>query len=242
MENMDEGTTNIIIIQSSNEFEKACEDEVKWAEDKIKWIKQKHRNLLSKSSDINNDITELRGRLRSEEELRKLENIELKGKITQLENDKLESWRVMIVRQLAQSVQHYMTKQFPAGVFKTKFSHQCTFENIESKAEKSQNPNVKQIFTDILDKFSECGVDDLTDVGPIIKEIRELGTGTSHPNRMIRVNEFGVFVEFVPTAEEVRAIINEVSLSPNLKKYAHILVDMLIKLVPPNNPIVYSNE
>ena len=135
-----------------------------------------------------------------------------------------------------------MTKQFPADVFKTKFSHQCTFENIELKAEKSQNPNVKQIFTDILDKFSECGVDDLTDVGPIIiEEIRKLGTGTSHPNRMIRINEFGEFVEFVPTAEEVRAIINEVDLSPILKQYAHILVDMLIKLVPPNNPIVYSS-
>jgi hypothetical protein len=49
--------------------------------------------------------------------------IDLKGNITKLENDKLESRRVMIVRQLAQSVQHYMTKQFPADVFKTKFSH-----------------------------------------------------------------------------------------------------------------------
>ena len=58
---------------------------------------------------------------------------------------------------------------------------------------------------------------------------------------MIRINEFGEFVEFVPTAEEVRAIINEVDLSPILKQYAHILVDMLIKLVPPNNPIVYSS-
>ena len=88
---LDEGTTNIIIIQSSNEFEKACDDvvarikdwkvgtfelsadEVKWAKDKITWIKQKHRNLLSNSNDLNNDITELRGRLRNEEEQRKSE-------------------------------------------------------------------------------------------------------------------------------------------------------------------------
>jgi len=48
---------------------------------------------------MNNDITELR------------------GKVTQFENDKLELRRVMLVGQLAQSVQHYKTKQFPAHVF-----------------------------------------------------------------------------------------------------------------------------
>ena len=257
---LDEGTTNIIILPSSNQFEKACDDvlarikswkdgtfelsadEVKWAEDKITWIKQKHHSFLSKLNYLNSDITELRGRLRSEEERRKLENCELKGKITQLESDKLELRRVMIVRQLAQSVQYYMTKQFPADVFKTKFSHQCTFENIESKAGKSTDPNVQQIFTDISNKFIECGVDDLSDVGPMIKEIRELGTGVSHPNRMIRVNKLGVFEEFVPTVEDVRTIINEVDLPLDLKQYANILVDMLIKLVPPNTPIVYSKE
>lgn len=260
---------------------------------RINRLKARHQSLQSRTSDMNNDITELRGWLRSAETcqpaqpqqpglplpppqsqiphqqmalpveqqvvvhlprtadrgssntttpdvpplsactLRKTDNDKLIAKIGQLESDKLELRRMMIVCQLAQSVQHYIAKQFPPHVFTTKFTHQCTFEDIQSKTNRLNSSDIDDIFNNVSAKFMESGVvTDVSDIGPMIKEIRELGTGTSHPNTMIRMNEEGVFEEFVPSADDVREIIKDAGLSDEYKSYAGLLVDVLEDVVP----------
>jgi hypothetical protein len=127
-----------------------------------------------------------------------------------------------------------MTEKFP-GVFTTKYPYSCTFDSIATKVSGKNNKSFNETLSWIKQLFTAQGVDE-EDISICIKQIRDLGTTTSHPCTM--VNQSGN--EYVPSADEMRVLISEVNLARALKDDALKLLHVLEAIVPVGTDLLYS--
>jgi hypothetical protein len=133
----------------------------------------------------------------------------------------------MLVRALSTSLQHHLTVQLP-GLFTTKHTFSCSFDDIVAKVTKSGDAIHQQTLKKIEQLFIDERVE-LEDIAPMIKQIRELGTSNSH---MVSVTG----EEYVPSSVQLEEMISVVSLEESLKKDAKVLLNVLRKV-----ELFYSN-
>lgn len=82
--------------------------------------------------------------------------------------------------------------------------------------------------------FSTRGIES-NDINTLVKNIRNVGTSTSHMTEMIDANE----TSFKPTADDLHQIINNVNLPEDTKADARTLLDALVSIVPPSCDLLY---
>jgi len=249
-DNDEEGTV-ILIHRPPTKFDKICdavsaqislwkggalvtEQDCDAALMKMDSLKLKHHELQVRTSAISQELLEVKQLLRAEVIARKADIKKLSDEVQDLKKDKLELRRIMLVRALSTSLQHHLTVQFP-GLFTTKYTFSCTFDDIVAKVTKSGDAIHQQTLKKIEQLFIDEGVE-LEDIAPMIKQIRELGTSTSHPRTMVSVTG----EEYVPSSAQLEEMISVVSLEESLKKDAKVLLNVLRKVVQSDAELFYS--
>lgn len=201
---------SIIVIRQPTKFQKLCdslaeiimswkdgsvavtEDQCRDALVVINLIKDRHADLQSKTSALSEQIILIQSQLAAEVLLRK----EMQCQIDSLIRIRDEGQRVMLVRALGTSFQYALTQKFP-GLFTTKYPFSCTFDNIDAKVTAQNNATFNAILANVKAFFSTRGIES-NDINTLVKNIRNVGTSTSHMTEIIDANE----TSFKPTADD----------------------------------------
>ena len=127
----------------------------------------------------------------------------LEKEISIMKNERIMERNLMLVRQLATSYQYRAAKYVDVGDAKRRYC--TTHHQIMSSAKKRGVENVRKA-NDIEQEFFRLSpnLSETDHIANIIKQVRELGTSTSHPSLMIHDD----LSESPPTSADMALIIN----------------------------------
>lgn len=183
---------------------------------------------------LSSDILKLERLIKKEKEDRKKETEDLKKRVGQLEKDKQDLRRVMLVRSLATATQFAITEKF-GGLFSSRYAYSTTIDNVRAKVNslKCADPLATTTFNTITKLFVDQGVDKL-DIASLIKTIREVGTDNSHPMEMVNTDGS----EYQPDYTQMKEIIDFAPLTNEMKVDAQILLNVLKEIQVPSLPLL----
>lgn len=198
--------------------------------EELKRLRKLFREKENMVESLSSDILSLQRLIKKEKEDRKKETEDLKKRVGQLEKDKQDLRRVMLVRSLATATQFAITKKF-GGLFSSRYAYSTTVDDVRAKVNspKCADPLAANTFNAITKLFVDQGVAE-SDIAPLIKTIREVGTDYSHPMEMVNADGS----EYQPDYTQMKEIIDFAPLTYEMKADAQILLNVLKEIQAPS--------
>jgi len=200
----------------------------------LKVLKRLFKDKEESVDALSTEVVKHRRQIRKEKKERESDNKNLSDMIADLEKDKLDLRRVMLVRALATATQFAVAEKFN-GLFSGRYAYSTTIDDIRKKVYSKSNTDAKSTATyrAMIALFAAEGVNE-ADVPQLIKNIRKIGTNNIHPMTMIDSQG----LEHQPDVVEMSQIIAASPVEVVLKDDAVILLRVLAKIQDKNLPLL----